>query len=254
MRQRILAGNWKMHKRLGEAESFVEQLLLQDNLGNLEIFLAVPSTLLYPLSQILKSSCNKSIRITLGAQNIHDAESGAFTGEISAAMAADAGAKFVLLGHSERRTLFHEDDSWITKKLRSALNHGLKPLLCVGENEAQLLQGERELVIRRQLKVALEKISPEEVSSLVVAYEPVWAIGTGKNAAAAEAEEVHKLCRTILQQLFSEDIAEEIPILYGGSVKPDNAAEFGLQADIDGLLVGGASLQIGSFLEIATFL
>ncbi|GAB4191844.1 MAG: triose-phosphate isomerase [Simkaniaceae bacterium] len=241
----IIAANWKMHKTAPEAEDFIKTVKprLHDEL--MEIFLAVPFT-------IIASSFEDAIgsKIKIGAQNVHDQKSGAFTGEISAPMVHDAGASFVILGHSERRLLFQESNEWIRRKMQAVIEEGLIPMLCVGETEQQRDSGRTEEVIAAQLKQCLAGFSVDQLEKLVIAYEPVWAIGTGKTATGELAEEVHQYIREQLASQFEEAFAKRTRILYGGSVKPVNAAALMQKPNIDGALIGGASLEADSFLEI----
>lgn len=245
MRQTLIAGNWKMNGTLSQAEKYLETLLPQISSLNKNILLAVPFTLLSTMSQRVKGSSLK-----IGAQNMSDQDMGAFTGEISCSMIQDAGARFVILGHSERRHLQQETDELIHKKLMKAISLHMQPILCVGETLQEKESGEAEKVLHKQLQGALEGLSSEEASRVVLAYEPVWAIGTGVNATPELADAMHKFCRNVLCELFSKEIAELVPILYGGSVKPDNITSFLQKEHIDGALIGGASLDPLSFLRI----
>jgi triosephosphate isomerase (TIM) len=247
-RPKIIIGNWKMYKTIEEAVAFIQGLVPQMAAEDVEVRLAVPFTAIGPACQAAKGS-----NILIGAQNMHDAAEGSFTGEVAASMLVDVGAQFVLLGHSERRLFFGEDNLFINKKIVRALKDGLQPILCIGETEQERDDGKAEDVLKEQLSKGLEGISAKEVGTLIVAYEPVWAIGTGKNAAPAEIEQMHETVRRILAELYSQKLAEKIPILYGGSVKPANARKILEQPDIDGVLVGGASLSLDSFVEIVHY-
>jgi triosephosphate isomerase (TIM) len=231
---RIIIGNWKMHKTIAEAVAFVKALEATQQTA----YLAVPFT-------AIRACAGYALHSTIGAQNMSDALEGAFTGEISAPMLKDAGARFVLLGHSERRHLFGEDDLLIGRKVARALEQGLRPVLCVGETLAEHRAGQAEQVVTRQLAAGLSGV--QEPKDLVVAYEPVWAIGTGENATPEQAQAMHQLIR---RWLLGRYPTQEISILYGGSVKPDNAAQLMAQKDVNGVLVGGAALQVDSFLSI----
>lgn len=233
-----IIGNWKMYKTARQATDFVEQLLPLLEGVEADIGLAVPYTSIAPVSQFAKGSS-----LLVGAQNMHDAREGAFTGEIAALMLKEAGASFVLLGHSERRHTFQETDEMIQRKVKRALQDGLRPVLCVGETLVEREKKLQDEVLRRQLESALKEIPAEEVSHLLIAYEPVWAIGTGHAASAKQVGEAHGFCREVLAELFGKRKAATIPILYGGSVKPENAAEFLSEKEVDGVLVGGASLD-----------
>lgn len=244
-RRIIIVGNWKMYKTVPESIHYIQTLLLAMGESTIKTYLAVPFTAIHPLAVLCKNT-----PITIGAQNMHDAEEGAFTGEIAARMLKDAGAHFVILGHSERRRLFHETSSFINKKVKRALSAGLIPLLCVGETLAQREADETKEVLMSQIKESLEGITREQVVGLALAYEPVWAIGTSQVATPKMAQEAHLICRHVLKELFGADVADQISILYGGSVSPASAPGLLEQPDVDGLLVGGASLDPQSFLKI----
>jgi triosephosphate isomerase len=248
-RTKIIAGNWKMYKNLQEAQEFLHTLDLPAVEGEptTQYILAVPFTMLALLSPLARSK-----GVILAAQNMHDVSEGAFTGEIAAPMLLDAGAKAVLLGHSERRQHFGETDSFIQKKLKKALESNLFPILCIGETLEEMESSKTESVLRRQLAEGLKGISINSAQEIAIAYEPVWAIGTGKAATAEQANGIHEKCREILGEVLKDRaLAEKISILYGGSVKPDNAKELLSQENIDGVLVGGASLKPESFASIA---
>jgi triosephosphate isomerase len=233
----IIAANWKMYKTGAEAQEFLAQI--KGKIApSVKVFIAPPFTALPVMA---------SKEVVLGAQNMHESEDGAFTGEISARMIKDAGAKFVILGHSERRRLFHETDALIHQKLKKAFSSGLLPILCIGETLQEREAGKTFDALSIQLKTALERLSPAE---LVLAYEPVWAIGTGKTATPEIAQEAHQFCRGLLEKLWGKDHAAKTPILYGGSVTPETAAALAEQPDIDGALVGGASLDAAKFIQI----
>jgi triosephosphate isomerase len=248
MRRRVVIGNWKMH---GSRESISELLATIDSSClDPAIEIAVCPTSLHiaeVVEQLSKSS--KNSRIAVGAQNVCDAESGAFTGEVSARMLAEFGVRYVLVGHSERRELYGESDSLVAAKTAAAISSGLTPVVCVGETLAQRQEGKTECVVLRQLNAVVHQIGIEGIEKCIVAYEPVWAIGTGETASPAQAQEVHAALRNRLQQLDAA-LAETTPILYGGSVKASNAAELFAQPDIDGGLVGGASLKAEEFNAI----
>jgi triosephosphate isomerase len=248
MRRRVVIGNWKMH---GSRESISELLAtIESSCLDPAIEIAVCPTSLHiaeVVEQLSKSS--KNSRIAVGAQNVCDAESGAFTGEVSARMLAEFGVRYVLVGHSERRELYGESDSLVAAKTAAAISSGLTPVVCVGETLAQRQEGKTECVVLRQLNAVVQQIGIEGIEKCIVAYEPVWAIGTGETASPAQAQEVHAALRNRLQQLDAA-LAETTPILYGGSVKASNAAELFAQPDIDGGLVGGASLKAEEFNAI----
>lgn len=247
-RRKIIAGNWKMYKNIEEAVAFIKALIPSLTDAEVDVWLAVPFTAIAPSKEAAKDA-----NITIGAQNMHDAAEGAFTGEVAATMLLDAGAKFVILGHSERRQIFGEDNAFIHKKVVRALKDGLRPVLCVGETESERDAGKAEEVVKEQIQQALEGILAEEAANVVIAYEPLWAIGTGKNATPAEAEQMHQTIRRIFEEFYSSEVAQATPIIYGGSVKSTNARSLLEQENIDGVLVGGASLSLDSFVEIVHY-
>ncbi len=247
MRKKLVAANWKMHKITAEARSFLETLKLE--LGeetDVEVLLAPPFTLLPLCSQMV----GESAAIKLGAQNMHPAKAGAFTGEISAQMLRDLFVRYVIVGHSERRAIFGESDQFVGEKVRAAHEASLRPILCVGETLAHREGSQHESVIDRQLTAGLEGVDAKHIPDTVVAYEPVWAIGTGHNATPAQAQEMHAHIRAVITRLYDAAHADRVRIQYGGSVKPENAEELMRQPDIDGALVGGASLEARSFAAI----
>lgn len=242
----VIIGNWKMHKTIEEALSFVHSLLASYKPdGTKVVGLAVPYTLIYPLSIEVKDS-----QLLIGAQNMNDASEGAFTGEVAGAMLVDAGAQFVLIGHSERRHAYGEDDLLINRKVKRALEVQLRPILCVGETQEEYESQVTHEVIERQLSQGLQNIKTEQLDHLIIAYEPVWAIGNGHSATPEIAQEVQHYCRQVLSKIFTEEAAANIVIQYGGSVSPSNAHELLAQPDVDGLLIGGASLSLESFCQI----
>ncbi len=247
MRKKVIAGNWKMNKDLTESQNLISKLTAE--LGkeelNCEVIICPPFTSLSEANMLIKST-----RIKLGAQNMSFEDSGAFTGEISAGMLKSVGCEYVILGHSERRTIFGEDDSIINKKMKKALQNGLKPIFCVGETLEEREKNIWKDVIRRQVTDGLKELSTSDLAKIIIAYEPVWAIGTGKTASPEQAEEVHAYIRELIKEDFNDETAKNIIIQYGGSVKPDNAKELLSQEDIDGALVGGACLKADSFSEI----
>ncbi|MEP7072150.1 MAG: triose-phosphate isomerase [Verrucomicrobiota bacterium] len=247
MRKKIVAANWKMNMVRAEAAAFVKDLLLElgDSL-EVEVVIVPPFT---ALSEVA-TSLEKTQSIKLGAQNMYWEKSGAFTGEISATMLRDLYVRYVVLGHSERRQLFGETDEMVNRKARAAHEAALRPIVCVGETLEQREQGRVEEILGNQLRGSLDQLDSKSLQETVVAYEPVWAIGTGRNATAAQAQEAHAYIRRILAELSDQATAERIRIQYGGSVKPSNARELMSQPDIDGALVGGASLEARSFAEI----
>lgn len=244
----VIIGNWKMHKTVEEAKEFVHSLLSNFHPQGVVVGLAVPFTVIYPLAQLAKDS-----ELLIGGQNMNDAHEGAFTGEIAGSMLKDAGAQFVILGHSERRRLYHEDDLTINHKVLRALEAGLRPILCVGETRSERDDGKSHEVIERQLTEGLKGCNETQLKSLIIAYEPVWAISNGHHTHSAMpeiVEETLQFSRQVLTQLFSDDFARQVIIQYGGSVTPSNAHDLLAQPNIDGLLIGGASLSLDSFSEI----
>jgi len=248
-RRYLIAGNWKMYKTVNEALAYVEAFkpLVAEETER-EIMLAPPFTALDTMSQALKGT-----NIVLGAQNCHWEEQGAFTGEVSPKMLAELGVTYVILGHSERRHIFGETDEMIRRKVEAVLRHGLLPILCIGETIEEREAGKTFSVLERQIKEGLAGFTVADLKGLVVAYEPVWAIGTGKTATPELAEEAHAFSRKVLAEMFGEEFAEATRILYGGSVKPENVVGLMAQADIDGALVGGASLSPEVFAKIVRF-
>jgi triosephosphate isomerase (TIM) len=243
----LIAGNWKMHKGRGEAFDYARELA-----GEVGGFDAVDIAVCPPFTAIdVVADMLGPLGVGIWGQTMHEAEQGAYTGEISAAMLADAGANGVLLGHSERRALFGETDEALARKLPAALAAGLDPVLCVGESEAERDAGATSERLRSQLAGALDELDAARALQLTIAYEPVWAIGTGRTATPEQAQEVHAELRAWLAERFGPDVAETVRILYGGSVKPENARELFAGADVDGALVGGASLSAASLLAIA---
>ncbi|HWL14503.1 MAG TPA: triose-phosphate isomerase [Opitutus sp.] len=245
-RKKLIAGNWKMNKTNGDAVSLVNEIVAATGkINDVEIVVCPPFTSLDAVGKALDGSTVK-----LGAQNMHPEANGAFTGEISAPMLRSLFATHVILGHSERRAYFGEDDAFINKKVLSALKNQLKPILCVGETLAEREAGSTLKVVQTQLEAGLEGVSKEQAPTVVIAYEPVWAIGTGKVATTDQAQEVHAFIRNLLTKLFTEPVAQKVRVLYGGSMKPANAPELLAQKDIDGGLIGGAALESRSFIEL----
>ncbi|MFH1577993.1 MAG: triose-phosphate isomerase [Candidatus Omnitrophota bacterium] len=246
MRRLIIAGNWKLYKNIPEAIELANGLTRQlHDVDNLDIVLCPVFTALSSVSEVITDS-----NIGLGAQDVYWQEEGAFTGEVSPLMLKDAGCKFVIIGHSERRQYFSETNDTVNKKIKAALKSGLIPIVCVGETLAQREENKTLEVIKEQLRGALADISSEEAEGIVIAYEPIWAIGTGRNATAAQAEEVHKYIRNLLAEMYNHSMSAAIRIQYGGSVKPENIGELIEQPNIDGALVGGASLKVETFSQI----
>ena len=249
MRKKIVAGNWKMNKTLEEANILateVKGMVADEVKGNVEVILCVPFPYLAPLAKLVGAGT----RIFVAAQNCSQHESGAYTGEVSAAMLASVGIKHVVLGHSERRQYFGEDGPLLAKKIDVAQKHGLTPIFCCGEPlEVREANGYEDLV-KRQVEESLFHLSTEQLKKVVIAYEPVWAIGTGKTASAQQAQDMHAVIRKHLASKYGQAVADEITILYGGSVAVANAKELFACADVDGGLVGGASLKSRDFTEI----
>jgi len=250
MRPPIIAGNWKMNGLLKDARDLATGLRkeLGDNAGGPEVLVFPPFLALEAVHQILEGSPLK-----LGAQDVHWEAKGAFTGELSPAMLKEVGVGAVLLGHSERRHVMGETNEMINKKVKACLAAGLLPVVCIGELLEERNMGVTREVVERQIAKGLEGLTPEDVSKLVLAYEPVWAIGTGKTATPRQAEEVHHYVRKLITQKSGEAVGQGIRILYGGSVSPDNVKELMSEEDIDGALVGGASLKVDSFLKIVRY-
>lgn len=249
MRMPLIAGNWKMHKTVAEAVDLVETLMTGlVGVADREVLVCPPFTALYPLAPLLSDS-----QIQLGAQNMYGASQGAFTGEVSPVMLLELNCRYVILGHSERRQVFGEDDALVNAKVKAAVEFGLRPILCVGETKPQRDAGQAEETTLGQLRAGLGGLAAEQLRDVVIAYEPVWAIGTGDTATPADAQAMHAAIRGALAEHYGPEEAETVRILYGGSVKPDNVDLLMSQDDIDGALVGGASLQPESFLRIVQF-
>lgn len=247
MRKKVIAGNWKMNLDLNESISLISELKneLKEKEINCDVVICPPFISLDTAKELTKDSV-----IELGAQNIYFEESGAYTGEISAKMIISVGCKYVILGHSERRTIFHESDDYINRKIVHALKNNLIPIFCVGETLEERENNTTFNVIKRQITVGLIDITKTDFEKVIIAYEPVWAIGTGKTASPEQAEEVHKYIRNLIEEIYDAESAAKVIIQYGGSVKPDNAKELLSQPNIDGALVGGACLKADSFLKI----
>lgn len=243
-----MAGNWKMNKTIAESVSFVHMLKTAvSDVKDVDV-------LVFPTFISTNAVYNevKGLNIKVGAQNLFWEEKGAFTGEVSASMLKDAGCSYVLIGHSERRQYFGEVDKTVNKKVKAASLNDIVPIVCVGETLKEREENTTFKVIKKQVKESLSDLSQEEASKLVIAYEPVWAIGTGKTATPQQAQEVHAFIREIYSQLY-KNAADKVRILYGGSVKPDNVSELMKQSDIDGGLVGGASLEVESFIKLVKY-
>jgi triosephosphate isomerase len=247
VRQKVIAGNWKLNKDVHQTEELLAGLksALSFDLKGVKVIVCPPFTSLETASRWTKGS-----PMCLGAQNMYHEDEGAFTGEISPRMLKSVGCEYVILGHSERRQIFGETDELINKKVKKAIASGLIPIVCVGETLDQREKNVTAQVVTTQARGVLKDISAEHIEKIIIAYEPVWAIGTGRNATPQQAEEVHLLIRTLLAELYTPTRAEKIIIQYGGSVKPDNAAELLWQPNVDGALVGGACLKADSFTAI----
>ncbi len=249
MRKPIIAGNWKLNNTITESRELSTQLVTGlKNTEDREIIIAPIYTALSAVAEVIKDS-----PVQLAAQNCYPETKGAFTGEISPEFLQDAGCQYVILGHSERRQLMGETDHFINQKLFKVLETRLKPILCIGETLQERENGQMLEVLSAQIKGGLANLTAAEMATVVIAYEPVWAIGTGKTASADQAEEAHAFIRRLLQDLFNPQVADQTRILYGGSVKPNNVDELMTQADIDGALVGGASLNAEDFIRIVQF-
>jgi triosephosphate isomerase (TIM) len=246
MRVPFIAGNWKMFKTVHETTVYVKELRgLVKDLNDVTVVIAPPFTAVHAASEAARNS-----NVAVSAQNMHWEREGAFTGELSAGMLKEAGAQYVIIGHSERRTLFGESDVTVNRKVNAAIAASLTPILCIGETLEQRERNETMDVLDRQIKGGLDGITGDQVAALVMAYEPVWAIGTGRTATPAQAGEAHAHIRSRLRQWFGGTAADQCLLLYGGSVKPDNIRDLMAQDDVDGALVGGASLDVRSFYDI----
>ncbi|MCL6571708.1 MAG: triose-phosphate isomerase [Bacillus sp. (in: Bacteria)] len=246
MRKPIIAGNWKMNKTLSEAKSFAEEVKgLVPVTDRMESVICAPALFLQSLVEVTKGS-----DVKIGAQNMHFEENGAFTGETSPKALTDLGVHYVIIGHSERREMFNETDESVNKKTLAAFTYNLTPIVCCGETLAQRENGETMKLVGTQIKKALTGLTDEQVKQTVLAYEPIWAIGTGKSSTSKDANDVCAHIRQVVAGQFSQDVADAVRIQYGGSVKPENIKEYMAESDIDGALVGGASLEAQSFLKL----
>jgi triosephosphate isomerase len=247
MRTPIVAGNWKMNKLLDEARDLTEDVAeASGDLDHTELILSPTYVALPALSEMLAGT-----DVGLSAQNVHWTESGAYTGEVSPPMLRDVGCTHAIIGHSERRQYFGETDVSVNRRARAALQHDLTPIVCVGESLAERESGETELKIKLQVRAALSEVDAEEARDVIVAYEPLWAIGTGESATPEQAQEAHATIRDLLGNIYDESVASSVRILYGGSVKPHNIDDLIQGEDVDGALIGSASLEAESFLSIA---
>jgi len=249
MRKTVLAGNWKMHKLIDESVELASCVSEKVSSMPIDVIVFPTFTSLSSVSDILKGK-----KVKVGAQNMYFEEEGAFTGEVSPNMIKDAGASYVILGHSERRNIFKEDNNLIGKKVVSAIQHDLNVVLCVGEKLEEREKGLTKKVIEEEIKTNLSAVSKEDLDKVIIAYEPIWAIGTGVSAKPEQAEEVHKFIRTLLDSIYGNGVGENMTVLYGGSVKPANIESLAKMLDIDGGLVGGASLKCDDFAKIGEVL
>jgi triosephosphate isomerase len=246
MRIPFIAGNWKMYKTVQEAVFFLKELkLVVKDIGGVEIVVAPPFTAVHAVAEAARNT-----NIGVAAQDVYWEREGAFTGEVSPAMIKEAGAEYAIIGHSERRRLFGETDAIVNRKVMAAIAASLTPIVCIGETLEERERNEMLEVLDRQIKDGLDRLTGDQIAELVVAYEPVWAIGTGRTATAAQAGEAHAHIRQRLRQWFGADAADRCHVIYGGSVKPDNIRELIAETDVDGALVGGASLEVRSFADI----
>jgi triosephosphate isomerase len=249
MRKPLLAGNWKMHKTVAEAQELVKALLADlGSVDDREVLVCPPYTALAAVRPLLEGQ-----PIALGAQDVFYEPQGAYTGAISPLMLKDLGCSYIIVGHSERRQHFGDTDEIVNRKLQSVLANGMLPIMCVGETKPQRDSGEAETIVVSQVRRGLAGVGADQMASVVIAYEPVWAIGTGDTATPADAQAMHATIRRTLSELYDESTAAGVRIQYGGSVKPDNVDELMAQADIDGALVGGASLKANDFLRIVQY-
>ena len=246
MRKPIIPGNWKMNKTPSEAKALVTELIPLVKDANCDVVVGVPAVNFAAVAEVIKGT-----NIKLGAQNMHWKESGAYTGELSAAMLKECGVEYVILGHSERRQYFGETDATVNLRTLAAVKAGLTPIICVGEKKEEREAGYTNALVSYQTLIALAGLTAEEVANVVIAYEPVWAIGTGKTPTAQDVEDVHAAVRKVLAKKLGRANANKMRILYGGSVKPSNAKEFLSLPDVDGALIGGASLKVEDFMAIA---
>lgn len=245
MRKNIVAGNWKMHKTHSETIALIEEITLKKQNTSTEIIVAPTFVNLQTAVTISEGN-----NITVAAQNMHQAEGGAFTGEISASMLTDIGVNTVILGHSERRAYFYETDALLANKIDTALKHNMRVIFCFGEELKDRQKDNHFNVVEYQLRDGLFHLQKSDWSNIILAYEPVWAIGTGETASPEQAQEMHAFIRSLIEKVYGNDVAENVSILYGGSVKPDNAKEIFSKKDVDGGLIGGAALKADDFLAI----
>ncbi|MFQ3904720.1 triose-phosphate isomerase [Staphylococcus sp. Mo2-7] len=248
MRKPIIAGNWKMNKTVQEAKDFVNALPTLPDTKEVESVICAPAIQLDALVTLVNDG--KAQGLQIGAQNAYFEDNGAFTGETSPTALADLGVKYVVIGHSERREIFKETDEDINKKAHAVFNHGMTPIICVGETDEERESGKANEVVGNQVKKAVEGLSEDQLQQVVIAYEPIWAIGTGKSSTSEDANEMCAFVRETVAELSSQTVADATRIQYGGSVKPNNIKEYMAQSDIDGALVGGASLKVDDFVQL----
>lgn len=248
MRRKVLVGNWKMFKTIKEAKAFADEFKMLFTDSEHEVGFCCPFTQIAALKEGFEGT-----QVKVGAQNMHFEEEGAYTGEISASMLNELNVDYCVIGHSERRQYFNETDDTVNLKLKTAFKHGILPILCVGENLEQRDRGEERSVVKNQITEDLAGIASDHVKNLIIAYEPIWAIGTGRTASPDQAEEMCAFIRSTVEELYGKDTSDNVRIQYGGSVKPANASELMNQPNIDGALVGGASLKPEDFIKIIGF-
>jgi len=248
LRKPIIAGNWKMNNTIKQGESLVKDILDKDLSRDVEVVICVPFTFLDRANELVTGT-----HVKLGAQNMHWEEKGAYTGEISPIMLNELNVEYVIIGHSERRQYFNETDETVNKKIKSALGHNLTPIICVGESLEERENGKYKELIESQVTKAFNGIKKEDAVKTVIAYEPIWAIGTGRTASSEQAEEICYLIRSVIGKLYDMDTLQNVRVLYGGSVKPDNIKELMHMENIDGALVGGASLKANDFVQLVNY-
>lgn len=248
MRVPIIAGNWKMNNTVDEAVNLIRDIKKEKKNSDVEVVVCVPFTALWQVKKEIEGTS-----IKLGAQNMHWEDRGAFTGEISPLMLKEIGIDYVIIGHSERRQYFNETDETVNKKVKAALKYDIKPIICVGETLEEREKGMEKDVVKRQVEAALEDIDKKNIEDIVIAYEPIWAIGTGKTASNKDANDMISFIRQTVSDKYGENISQSMRIQYGGSVKPNNIKELMAESDIDGALVGGASLKADDFLKLINF-
>lgn len=247
-RPTVITGNWKMNKTISETRTFVSGLSVAAIYSTAKVGIAVPFTMIVAAAEAARGTV-----IAVGAQNVSDTIEGAYTGETSAGMVKDAGATFAIVGHSERRRLFHENNELVNRKAKVALDTGLQVIVCIGETPEQHKNGQAKTVVKEQLLKSFSGFTKEQMKQVILAYEPIWAVGTNQTATPEIAQDIHQFCRKVVAEQWGEAVADELVIQYGGSVTPDNAAALLEQPDVDGLLIGGASLSLESFSKIVQY-